>query len=177
MKRPDTHTPYPHTRTMATLSVGQSVPPFTLSAIDGTSYSMHQNGARITLAVIFKTSCPTCMLAFPYIERLHQAYGTKGLVVWGISQDARDLAAAFASKYGITFPILIDADLKVSRVYDPEFVPTLWLLDSQGQVVESVVAFNKAALNHLSETIAARLGTPAVMIASEDDGNPPFKPG
>ena len=162
---------------MPIISIGQSAPPFSLGGIDGKTYSLNQDGARLTLAVFFKTTCPTCMLTWPYLEKLHQTYRGAGLAVWGISQDARDLSAAFASKYGSTFPILIDSDLRVSRTYDPEFVPTLLLIDRQGQIADSVIAFDKAKLNHLSNTIAARLGVPAAMIAPADDGNPVFKPG
>jgi peroxiredoxin len=148
-----------------------------LSGIDGKSYSLFQNGARLTLAVFFKTTCPTCQLTWPYLERLHQSYRGAGLAVWGISQDARDLSAAYASKYHSTFPILVDADWRVSRIYDPQFVPTLFLISDEGQVVETVVAFDKAKLNHLSQTIAGRLGVPPVMVAPPEDGAPAFRPG
>ncbi len=160
-----------------TLSEGQSARPFSLSGIDGKSYGLNQNGARLTLAVFFKTTCPTCQLTWPYLEKLFQSYRGAGLAVWGISQDARDLSAAFASKYHSTFPILIDADWRVSRVYDPEFVPTLFLISEDGIVAETVVAFDKSKLNHLSQTIAARLGVPPVTVASPDDGAPVFRPG
>ncbi len=162
---------------MSVLSVGQTAAPFSLTGIDGRSYTLNQNGARITLAVFFKTSCPTCQLTWPYLEKLHRTYRGAGLAVWGISQDRRDLSAAFATKYGGTFPTLIDSDWRVSRAFDPEFVPTLLLIGNQGEIVDSLVAFNKAGLNHLSQMIAARLGVPATIIAPPDDGNPVFKPG
>ncbi len=162
---------------MSVLSVGQTAPLFSLTGIDGRTYALNQNGARLTLAVFFKTTCPTCMLTWPYLEKLHQTYRGAGLAVWGISQDARDLSTAYASQYGSTFPILIDSDLRVSRAFDPEFVPTSLLIGAEGEIVDSVVAFNKAGLNHLSQMIAARLGVPAAIVAPPDDGKPPFRPG
>jgi peroxiredoxin len=162
---------------MPILSIGQSAPPFSLSGIDGKSYALNQDGARLTLAVFFKTTCPTCKMAWPYLERLYQSYRGAGLAVWGISQHARDLSEDYASKQGGTFPILVDADHRVSRIYDPEVVPTLILIDEQGKVVDNAVAFDKARLNHLSQTAAARLGVPAVIVAPPEDGNPPFRPG
>jgi len=159
---------------MATLSVGQTAPAFTLKGVDGKSYSL--GDTALTLAVFFKTTCPVCMLAWPYIERMHQAYKDVGLAVWGVSQHERDASRNFASKYGSTFPILIDADWRVSKQYDPVVVPTLFLIDA-GKIIERVDAFDKAGLNRLSDTIAARLGTRATLIAPADDGNPPFRPG
>ena len=162
---------------MTLLSVGQTAPGFSLRGIDDKTYKLQKDGARLTLAVFFKTTCPTCMLAWPYIEKLHQAFGRAGLAVWGISQDERAASAQFASTHGSTFPILIDADWHVSREYDPDVVPTLLLIDGAGNVRDILVAFDKAGLNRLSETIAARLNMPAAEIAPAEDGNPVFKPG
>lgn len=159
---------------MATLSAGTIAPTFTLNGVDGKPYSL--NNTALTLAVFFKTTCPVCMLAWPYLERMYQAYKDAGLDVWGISQHGRDVSKNFASKYGSTFPILIDEDWHVSKQYDPAVVPTLFLID-KGTIIERVDAFNKAELNRLSNVIAARLGTNATLIARDDDGNPPFRPG
>ncbi len=162
---------------MSIISAGQTAPVFSLGGIEGKSYTLNQNGARLTLAVFFKTTCPTCRLSWPYIEKIHQTYRAAGLATWGISQDARDASSEFASKYESTFPILIDSDWRVSRTYDPDFVPTVLLIDRAGQIIDSVVSFDKAKLNHLSNEIAGRLGVPAAIIAPTDDGNPPFKLG
>ncbi len=162
---------------MSVISVGQSAPSFTLRGLDGTAYGLDQNGERLTLAVFFKTTCPTCQLAWPYLEKLYQAYRGAGLTVWGISPDARDVSAEYASKYGSSFPLLLDADWQVSRAYDPEFVPTVLLIDGARQIVDSIVGFNKAGLNHLARVIADRLGVAPVEVAPPEDGNPAFKPG
>ena len=162
---------------MAILSVGQSAPRFSLSGIDGKSYTLNQNGARLTLAVFFKITCPTCAMTFPFLEKLHQTYRGAGLAVWGISQDDKPSSIQFAGTNGSTFPILIDAGYRTSRTYDPEFVPTGVLVDSDGKIVDNLVAFNKAQLNHISQTVAGRLGVPAAIVAPEDDGKPAFRPG
>lgn len=132
---------------------------------------------RICLLIVFKTTCPTCQLTWPYLERMYQTYRGAGLAVWGISQDGQTVSTQFASDYHSTFPILIDADLRVSRAFNPQFVPTLFLIDPEGKIVDRIVAFDKARLNQLSETVAARLDAPAAIIAPANDGNPPFKPG
>ena len=162
---------------MPLLTVGQTAYGFSLRGIDEKTYQLENNSARLTLVVFFKTTCPTCMLTWPYVERLHQAFRGAGLAVWGISQDVRDASAQFASKHGSSFPILIDADWRVSRDYDPAVVPTLLLIDGAGKLCDTLVAFDKAGLNRLSQTIAAQLNVPAAVIAPSDDGSPAFKPG
>lgn len=167
----------PYARNMPIASIGQSAPPFSLSGIDSRSYTLNQNGARLTLAVFFKTSCPTSALTFPYLAKFHQVYHAIGLAVWGISQDPRDLTSQFAADHQSTFPILLDTAWRVSRMYDPEFVPTLLLIDNTGHILDSAVGLDKAKLNHISQIVAARLGVPPALIALPDDGQPAFKPG
>jgi peroxiredoxin len=162
---------------MAPLNVGQTAPGFSLTGIDNRTYELEKDGARLTLAVFFKTTCPTCMMAWRYIEKLYQQYRGAVFSVWGISPDARNVSVEFASKHRSTFPVLLDTDWRVSRAYDPEYVPTLFLIDQDGRIIDRVVAFDKAGLNRLAETIAARLQVPVAVIAPANDGNPAFKPG
>jgi len=162
---------------MSLRTIGQTAPAFTLGGTHGDTYELGKDGARLTLAVFFKTTCPTCMMAWPYVERIYQRYRDEGLVVWGISPDARDASAEFESRHGSTFPILLDSDWRVSREYDPEFVPTLFLINQDRRIVDAVVGFDKAGLNRLARMMAAQLNAPAAEIAPPNDGNPPFKPG
>ena len=162
---------------MTTLAINANAPPFSLQGLDAKTCTLYKDPALITALVFFKTTCPTCRLAWKYIERLHQAYQKAGLAVWGISQHDAKRSAEFASNNGSSFLVLIDADWRVSKQYDPDFVPTLFLIESTGQIIDCVVAFDKAGLNRVAQTVAARLNVAAETIAPENDGAPQFKPG
>jgi peroxiredoxin len=49
--------------------------------------------------------------------------------VLGISQDDESATGVVVERLSISFPVLIDNDLRVSRAYDPVAAPTLFLLD------------------------------------------------
>lgn len=119
------------------------------------------------LLVFFETDCPTCQLTLPYLNAL------KGdsVRLLGISQDSESTTREFVREMQIAFPVEIDRELKISRAYDPQSVPTIFLLDKTGRVQRAVVGFDKASLNEL----AAAVGHSP--IASEHDGAPPWKPG
>ena len=94
---------------MAALATGTKSPEFDLKTLDGKAFSLNAELARgpVVLA-FFKVSCPTCQYALPFLERLHKAYGDRGVTLVGISQnDAKD-TAAFCKQFGITFPMLLD---------------------------------------------------------------------
>jgi redoxin len=119
------------------------------------------------LLVFFETDCPTCQLALPYLN----AFKNNAVQVIALSQDDAAATRRFVEQMGIGYRVEQDAGLKLSRAYDPQSVPTFYLLDERGQVERSLVGFDKAGLNELARS----LGQPE--IAPANDGAPPWKPG
>ncbi|HKF20705.1 MAG TPA: TlpA disulfide reductase family protein [Candidatus Angelobacter sp.] len=119
------------------------------------------------LLVFFETDCPTCQLALPYLNGL--AGG--GVQIIGFSQDDDARTREFVRQMAITYPVMLDRGLQLSRAYDPRSVPAIFLLDEHGSVAKSLVGFDKDGLNEL----AALLGH--APIAPADDGAPAWKPG
>ena len=117
--------------------------------------------------VFFETDCPTCQLALHYLNALNQ----DSIQVIGLSQDDERSTREFVSQLKISYPVELDSGLKISRAYDPHNVPTFYLLGENGQVLQTLVGFDKQGLNEL----AAALGHPP--IAPADDGAPAWKPG
>ena len=119
------------------------------------------------VVVFFETDCPTCQLALPYLNAL----SNDSVQVIGLSQDGEAPTREFVRQLKIVFPVQVDAGLKISRAYDPQSVPTFYLLDENAQVQRTLVGFDKQGLNDL----AAAVGRPS--IAPPDDGAPAWKPG
>jgi peroxiredoxin len=102
---------------MAALTAGTKAPDFELKAMDGKRFVLRDGLAHgpVVLA-FFKVSCPTCQYAFPFLERLHKAYGQKGVKLWEFRRTSAKDTAAFAKEFGVTFPVLLDDTGQVSRV-------------------------------------------------------------
>ncbi len=161
------------------VEVGARAPDFSLKGTDGESYTLAAALAHgPVLLVFFKTTCGTCDLAFPYINRLRESYPGDGWSLWAVAQDPPEDAVRYAAAYGITYPVLPDADgYTASKAYDPPATPTLYLIDRAGRIPQQSAGFHKAERNSLSAGLAGRLGLKPVAIAAADDGNPDFKPG
>lgn len=164
---------------MGSLQAGSAAPAFTLAGMEGRSYSLREAlaGGPILVA-FFKVGCPTCQYTFPYIERIHQQFRERGIQVWGVSQDKAKDSRSFAEEFGLTFPILIDDHpYAVSDAYGLIHVPTLFLIDSQGEIVLTTDGFDKKDLlavhRWLAEISAA--SPPTLFLPTERV--PEFKPG
>jgi peroxiredoxin len=160
------------------LETGALAPHFTLLGIDGHEYSLPNDLAgQPAVLVFFKTSCETCDVAFPYLNKLREAY-PDGWHIWAIAQDPPDKARAYAERHGITFPVLIDAPAyEASLLYDPEATPTIFLVDEKGRTEFDAYGFAKEDVNRISKRIALTVGAQPVVVAPHDDGSPAFKPG
>jgi peroxiredoxin len=160
------------------LDIGALAPHFTLLGIDGREYSVpRDNAGQPAVFVFFKTSCATCDVTFPYINRLRERY-QDGWHIWAIAQDPPDKAREYSRLHRIDYPVLIDAPAySVSKLYDPPATPTLFLINEAGRSVYTTYGFAKDDLNEVARLVAASIGAEPSTIAPADDGQPAFKPG
>jgi len=158
---------------MAALTLGTKAPDFALKAIDGKRFSLQEElGSGPVVLAFFKVSCPTCQYAFPFLERLHKAYGQKGVKLLGVSQNNAKDTAAFAKEFGVTFPILLDEidEYPVSNAYGLTNVPTIFWMAQDGEIEVSSVGWVKADFEQINRKMAeaGHLG-PAVMFRPGED--------
>src|SRR5579862_6570252 len=160
-------------RTMAALATGAKAPDFALKSLDGKGFSLADELARgpVVLA-FFKVSCPTCQYTFPFLERLHKAYGHKGVRLVGVSQNDTSQTAAFIKDFGITFPVLLDdpRSYPASNAYGLTNVPTIFWVAQDGEIEVSSVGWLKADFEEINRQMAeAGKIAPAAMFRPGED--------
>lgn len=129
------------------------------------------------LLAFLETDCPTCRLTITYLKRLAEALGSRSDHVVGISQDPQQATRELVDSYEVTFPVLLDETLDVSRAYDPTSVPALFLVGPDGLIERASVGFEKEELNAVADAMLTALGLPVRVVAEADDGAPYLKPG
>jgi peroxiredoxin len=115
------------------------------------------NGLPVLLA-FFKTSCPICQLAWPYLQRLHDAYGGKSVHVVGISQDDAASSRAYYAAHGAaTFDLLLDPEpaFEASNAFHVESVPLIVLLSPDGAVEDTFAGWSKKRMEALGARFAS----------------------
>ena len=164
---------------MTHLATGNMAPEFSLKSLDQKEYSLRALLERgPVVAAFFKISCPVCQFTFPFLQRLHQRYGSSGVTVLGVSQDDARATKGFASEYGVTFPLVLDPDgYAVSNAYGLTNVPTIFLIESGGKVKVSSVGFDKKDLETIASELAERRKIALTPLFRPDEVVPANKPG
>jgi thiol-disulfide isomerase/thioredoxin len=120
------------------LGANGEAPGFTLTDTEGVSVSLSQFRGKRVLLNFWESWCGPCKAEIPSINRA--ARKNPDLVVLGLASDSGDMTALRAAKteLGIEFRVLA-SNANMRRLYGVRKVPTTFLLDEQGRVVNSHV--------------------------------------
>lgn len=123
----------------------------------------------------YKVTCPVCQMAAPKIDRV--AAALPGAVL-GVGQDPREALDEFARDYRTAFPSVTDLPpYEVSDAFDIRVVPTLFVVEATGTVVDVVESWDRDGYNRAAARLAELTGGEPILVSDGDDGLPPFRPG
>jgi peroxiredoxin len=119
----------------AAASIGTAAPDFTLRTLAGSNMRLQEQRGQVVLVNFWATWCGPCRKEMPHLNRIADKYRSSGLVMLGVNidDDVRN-AAEVATKLGVKFPVLLDTDKKVSRLYDLNSMPSTLVIDRSGRV-------------------------------------------
>ena len=131
-----------HTRTLnhEALVPGQKVPAFTLASLDGDDVSLYDLAGKKDMVLIdfWASWCGPCIATFPELKKLHAAYTDEDFEIVGVSVDDNfeDWSGGVEDHQlpWVQLGELKDADngSPVSKSYGINFIPSTFLIDSQG---------------------------------------------
>jgi peroxiredoxin len=110
-------------------------PDFTLRGSDGRNVRLDELRGQVVLVNFWATWCGPCREEMPRLDTLYQKYHKSGFVLLGVNvDDDPHTALATAAKLGVSFPVLLDTDKKVSKLYDLNTMPSTIVIDRDGKV-------------------------------------------
>ena len=73
-------------------------------------------GARLVVVDLFASWCPPCQQETPILRALDRTYRARGLRIIGVSvNEIAATVARYGARYGIEYPLLVDADGSLFR--------------------------------------------------------------
>ncbi|MBL8305842.1 MAG: TlpA family protein disulfide reductase [Rubrivivax sp.] len=112
-----------------------AAPDFTLKSAEGRNLRLAEQRGQVVLVNFWASWCGPCRQEMPQLNRLYDKYRSSGFTMLGINiDDDPKNGAATAAKWGVKFPVLLDADKTVSKLYDLGSMPATVLIDRDGKV-------------------------------------------
>ena len=102
-----------------TLAAGDRAPAFTLNDQDGTAHRLSTyRGQSVVLFFYPRDMTSGCAKEACSFRDQYAALKRAGTVVLGVSTDDAAKHQRFRKKYGLPFPLLVDADAKIATKYN-----------------------------------------------------------
>lgn len=129
-------------------AIGQAAPEFTLRNLDGEEVRLSDFLGSVVILDFWRSTCPACREAMPYLDILRKQYHERGLMVITISLDSTAQAPArFFLNNGYSDLIKLwdekSDNWRMADLYDVPTIPYTFLIDRQG------VIHYKGYLNYL----------------------------
>jgi len=100
------------------LSAGNEAPEFQLQTIDNKTVKLSDFRGKTVLLNFWATWCKPCRTEMPAIQQAYEQWRARGVEVLAINIAETPLAVTnFAKEFGLTFPILLDPQREVTKLY------------------------------------------------------------
>ena len=146
----------PYTRNIKApvFSAATTEQPVSLTALQG----------KVVLLNFWATWCAECRPELRGLEQVHHALASRGLAVLGVNA-GEDLKVIqrYARNLGVTFPLILDPQQTISRLYGVAGVPTTFLLGRDGRTVALAVGareWQSPAARHILDVLLAEPASP-----------------
>ena len=131
--------------------LGKPAPTFTLKDLNGNQYSLEQWKGKVVLLRFWATRCESCKIEMPKLQAGFRNMLADGFIVVAVNvEDPPEKAGQLVTELGLTFPVLIDENQKVTNLYQVYGVPTTFLIDRKGIIKERIFGdLNNEAIDKL----------------------------
>lgn len=117
-----------------------TLPPLALPDLEGKTHDAKEWHGKVVVIDFWATWCTGCRETIPVLTRLHDKYGSKGLVVAGVSTDKgpKEKVAKFVRKMKMPYQILWDAEDGQSKVFGFEALPSVYVFGRNGKLLKAM---------------------------------------
>ncbi|MGE4608629.1 MAG: TlpA disulfide reductase family protein [Myxococcota bacterium] len=132
---------YAGSSTPPSVGRGTTAPDFSLPSLIGDRIvDLESLSGEVVLVNFWATWCKPCEDEMPAMERLYRTLSDSGFELIAISvDDDRALVERFASRLGLSFPILLDPQHEAATAYQTFRFPESLLVGRDGVIVERYI--------------------------------------
>lgn len=130
------------------LGIDTMAPNWAALDFKGDSISFAKMDAKLYMVDFWYRGCHPCVMAMPFLQKMHENYSSKGLKVIGLNPfdyKIKDTEAfsAFLIRRNVSYTMAFVAD-NVPKEYRVSAYPTLYLINKEGKVIHSQVGYGES---------------------------------
>jgi len=127
----------PKPREAAKTAIAEKAPDFVLKDLNGRKFRLSDFRGKQPVLIIFSaTWCPSCREEIPHFKSIHATYAKRGLEIVNVDiQESQERVAKFTARNGLPYRVLLDEDGAVGGIYDIRGVPSMVLVDQNGNIL------------------------------------------
>jgi thiol-disulfide isomerase/thioredoxin len=111
-------------------------PPFRGSTLDARQVSTAELRGKVVVLNFWASWCLECRPEMPMLGRLQREFSSRGLAIIGVNaREGKDAVGRYARELGLTFPLVLDPDGKISALYGVIGLPTTFVIGRDGRAV------------------------------------------
>lgn len=142
--------------TVFALEAGAPAPAFVLPDAQGDTVGLEKLRGQVVYVDFWASWCGPCRRSFPWMNEMQQKYGGNGLAIVAINVDKkREDADRFLRQISATFTVVFDHAGAAPAAFGVKTMPSSYLIDARGTIVEVEQGFRDDRKGALEERIRA----------------------
>lgn len=122
------------------VKVGRAAPNFSLEQLNGPAVALNDLKGKGVVLNFWGTWCEPCKHEMPALQAQYEKLKDKGLVVVGVNIGESPISVEpFVKQFGVNFPILLDRQSQITKLYRIGPIPTTFFISPDGVVEEIFV--------------------------------------
>ena len=129
---------------------------FTVRDIKGKYVRLSDFSGKGVLMNFWATWCKPCLVELKHLQKLYKKYKSKGFVVLAVSMDGPETRAKvkpLIKRYKLTFPVVIDKETRIVKLYNPKNAAPFSVFIKKGKVTKTREGFQVSDISAIEKEV------------------------
>jgi thiol-disulfide isomerase/thioredoxin len=136
-------------------SFAKHAPAFTVTALDGSKFTLDEMGGRVVLVDFWATWCGPCNEELPHMKKIAKEFAGQPLVILSVSWDDDPAKwKDFIAKNEMTWMQYRDAGHELSKRFGVDAIPHYFTIDSDGVLTSEMMGSGSDVEGKLKKLVA-----------------------